>query len=75
MSDKTTGGISTERSKRRKHRHKQQTIRNLEHQIAMMEETRIPDKEDELFDLREELAAAKQQVELLRLELTEAENG
>ena len=69
MADKTTGRASAEIAHRRKLRHNRQNLRNLEHQVQMMREFNIPNKEDELEEMRNELTANEERLEELRQQL------
>ncbi len=73
MADKTTGRVATDTARRRKLRHNRQNLRNLEHQVQMMREFNIPNKEDELEDMRAELAANEERLEELRAQLAKEE--
>ena len=75
MSDKTATGVSVDRVATRKMRHNRQNLRNLLHQVQMMREFNIPNKEDELSDMRDELAANELRVEELQQQLKETDNG
>ena len=76
MSDKTSTGVNVDRVANRKRRHNEQNLRNLLHQVENMRDFNIPNKEDELADMREELAANEARVcELQKVLALESTDG